>query len=50
MKNLDTIMLKNAIRLLIGGTLYDDTIAIEEVPSILKDLAEDYIIEIEKSR
>ena len=48
MKNLDTIMLKNAIRLVIGGAMFGEEIDIYEVPGLLKDLAEDYNIEIEK--
>ena len=49
MKTIDNILLQNSIRLLIGGALFDESIVIEEVPSILKDLAEDYVIEIEKN-
>lgn len=41
-------MLKNAIRLLVGGFLYDEENAdkIEEIPSLLREIADDYEREI----
>ena len=40
---IDKIQLKNAIRLLCGGFMYDDeTRDINEIPKILKELADEY--------
>ena len=49
MKNLEKTIIKNAIRLVLGGGLFDQAIDIEEIPEVLKELAEDYQIEIKKS-
>lgn len=47
MKLIDEIQIKNAIRLIVGS-LYDETIDIYEISKLLKDLEEEYHIEIEK--
>ena len=48
---LDKIQLKNAIRLLIGGWLYDGDGMhdVNEIEKILKELAEDYQEAIKKN-
>ena len=45
--SLDKIQLKNAIRLLIGGWLFDEG-DILEVPKILNEVSRDYKTEINK--
>ncbi len=49
MKTLEKTILKNAIRLLIGGNLFDNAIDIEEVPEVLQELAHDYEVEIKEN-
>lgn len=48
MKNqLETLEVKNAIRLIMGGYMFDDG-DIMNVPEILKEIANDYTTEIKK--
>ena len=42
MKSIDILQLKNAIRLVIGGALFDETINREEIAVILREMANDY--------
>ena len=46
-KELDKLILKNSIRLLVGGWLYDGG-DIMEVPDILAEMHDDYIKAIDK--
>ena len=46
-KAIDRLQLKNAIRLLIGGWLFDENDVLE-ITSILRELADDYQEEIDK--
>lgn len=45
---IDKLMLKNAIRLLIGGYIFDNSGEITEIPSLLEELANDYKEAIKK--
>lgn len=48
-KKLEILMLKNAIRMAVGGYMYDNLNAeIDEIPEILEEIANDYREEIKK--